>query len=106
HGEQRNFAAADGAGGGEQRSVAAEHDHQVAAFRNFLARMRLASWGVGGGFLIAARTDAALSEPLDQIGNQLHRRWHIGLRKNADRPNVGHTGEIPYSLPRPVSGSR
>ena len=33
HGEQRDFAPADGPCGRKQRAVAAQHHHQVAAFR-------------------------------------------------------------------------
>src|SRR5262249_19950996 len=41
--KQRDLAAADGARRGEQRPVATQHDHQIAAFRNVGPWIRLAT---------------------------------------------------------------
>jgi hypothetical protein len=66
------ISAADGAGGGEQRAVAAQHDHQVAAFGNLGARHAGAA-ARSGGLLVAAHGDAALVQPLEQPGTTTRR---------------------------------
>ena len=68
HREQRDLAPPDGARRGEQRAVAAQHDHQVAAFRHLLARQSRDAAGVDGGLFVDADRDAALLQPLDQLG--------------------------------------
>ena len=98
-GEERDFAAADGSGGGEQGAVAAEHDDQVAAFGDFMAR-HAGGEGVDGGFLIDAGGDAALSQPFEQLGRQLDGGWGVGLGDDSHGLNDGHRGETPDSLRR------
>ena len=45
----------------EQRAVAAQHDHQVAALRHLLARQSRDAAGIDGGLLVDADGDAALA---------------------------------------------
>ena len=75
HREQRDLAPSDGARGGEQRAVAAQHDHQVAALGHFVARHAGDAAGVDTRCPRRMRTrDAALVQPLDQLGHQRRRR--------------------------------
>src|SRR5262245_20947259 len=57
--KQRNLAAADRAGSRQERTVAAEHDRQIAAFRDLQPGKGFAVCGVSGRFLIAADAQAA-----------------------------------------------
>ena len=67
-GEQRNLAAADGARGGEQRAIAAQHDDQIAAFGHVLAReCRFEAACIGRGLFVGAHGDAARAQPLDKL---------------------------------------
>ena len=73
HGEERGLAPADGARGGEQGAIAAEHDDQVAAFGNFVPRDAAgARWaGVESGLLVDANGHAAAAQPLDERGHDV-----------------------------------
>ena len=70
HGKQRDLAPADGARGGEQRAVAAQHDDQVAALRHVFARQAVAAPAYAAVSSSQPHCDAALLQPLDQLGHQ------------------------------------
>jgi hypothetical protein len=106
HGEQRDLASADGARGREQRAIAAQHDHQVAADGDFRALEGFSSAGVRGRLLVAADGQVALLQPSHELRYQFRCRRHLRLRKYSDCFNAGHKAKIPCSLPRPGWGSR
>jgi hypothetical protein len=94
HGEQGDLAVADGAGGGEQRAVAAQHDHQIAAFGHFRARETVAPRGVDGGAFVVAHTDSAGFEPGQQPGYHIGRGGNGGLGDDA----YGFNGHVDLVL--------
>src|SRR5262249_55535519 len=73
HGEERDVAAADGAGRGEQGDVTAEHDEQLRAFGN-LGSVEAFCGGafqpVFGGFAIEPRRDSTSIEPCEQFRHE------------------------------------
>ncbi len=104
-GEQRNLAAADGAGGGKQRAVAAQHDDQIAALGNVLAREAFeAVVEIGRGLFVGADGDAARAQPLHKLGHNRAGRRRIRFGEDSDCANGGHGAETPCSLPRLGSG--
>src|SRR5262249_46307574 len=96
-----NLAPADRAGSREQRAIATEHDGQVAPFGNFRPREAVAPASVDSRLLVIADANSTRFQPFDQLGRKLSRHCYAGLRKDADRPNVGYTTGIPCSLPPP-----
>ena len=54
HGKQRNVAAGDDARRRKQRAIAAQHNHQVGAFRQLFAREEFGVCRVLGRLLVAA----------------------------------------------------
>jgi hypothetical protein len=100
HRKQRDLAPADGAHGGEQGAVAAQHDHQVTAFGHVGPRKTGHTAAVECGRLVDPRGDAAIVQPLEQPRNQRDPGWRVRFGNHPDGPNDGHRGETPCSLRR------
>ena len=71
HGEDGSFPPSDGARGGEQRSVAAENNHQSGLAGDFLAREPRARARVAGAVGVEANRYVAGVQPRDQVRDQL-----------------------------------
>src|SRR5581483_2306271 len=98
--KQRDLPPANRAGSGEQSAIAAQHDHQVAAFRDLAPRDAACAWRVACSLFVVPRSQAVRAKPFEQLGNNLPRGRHSGLRDNSYGSNVGHTAGILDSLRR------
>ena len=99
HGEQRHFARTYHASRRKQRAIATQHDNQIRAFGNLLARHAVASARIRGGFIVVTGRNAALREPREQLGNQLGSSRNAWLRNDTDGLNDGHRGGTHGCLP-------
>ena len=106
HGKDRDLAAGHRARRGEQRSVAAQHDHQLRALGDLsraAARPLLSE--IARGLVVQPRFNAALVPPRDQFRHDGGRVRDARLRDDADHFNVWHVRGTPGCLPRPGSGT-
>ena len=112
-GEQRDLAAADGARGGEQRAVAAQHDHQVAAFGHVVARQTVGARrrrrrslrrSARGCRALRARRAAWARHRRGRTAGleMMPTVWRMAIADG--RLNDGHRAGTPCSLPRPEWG--
>ena len=98
-GEQRDGAIADGSCRGEQGSVSAEDDCEIAALGNVSTR-EARPMGVARGLEIEAHADAARFEPGEKVRDEFSGLGGVRFGKYANSPNGGHRVRTPYCLPR------
>ena len=100
-GKQWDVAAGDGAGGGKQRSVAAQHDDQVAAVGHVVARHRRLARRIGRGGFIGAHRQAAAVQPRQQFRHDLLGLPDLRLGDDSEVPDRTHTAGTLCCLPCP-----
>ena len=99
HREHWNVAPGNGARRREQGSIAAEHDHQLAAVgdQRAIEPLQARVFGRDG---IEPDLDAACAEPLNQARQQLAVLLNLRLGDDPDSADQLHTAGIPYCLRR------
>ena len=100
HRKDRDLAAGHRARRRQQRSVAAQYDHQLRALRHLLAGKPVARGLNRRRFRIQPRLNATRVQPSDQFRHDGRRVRDSRLGHDADHFNVWHIRGTPDSLPR------